>query len=162
MRPRARLAIAALAVALLVLVDAQTKTWASGELRARGTQTMAAGHVVLRYRENHGIAFGLMRDSGPERRPLLIAYSAAVALVVGGLLAWRLARHARPGVLVPAGLTGVLGGTIGNLHDRVQRGFVVDFVASSRAAWPTYNLADAFIALGIALCLAGMAAAAVR
>lgn len=45
----------------------------------------------------------------------------------------------------------VVGGALGNLFDRVFRGFVIDFV--SIGWWPVFNLADALLTIGIFLIL---------
>jgi signal peptidase II len=161
-RALVRLAAALLALGLLVALDLGTKRWAASELRPRGPRTVAGGHFVLQYRENTGIAFGLLRDGGEAIQPALVAYSTVVALALAGLLVHRMARPGRAGVLVPAGLAAMLAGTLGNLYDRLERGHVIDFIATTRIAWPTFNVADVALAVGMALCLAGLAAAAVR
>ena len=45
----------------------------------------------------------------------------------------------------------ILGGTLGNLIDRVRLGYVTDFVSVGIGdlRWPTFNVADASIVLGI-------------
>jgi signal peptidase II len=43
----------------------------------------------------------------------------------------------------------VLGGSIANLIDRVRLGHVTDFL--DLVAWPAFNLADAFIVIGVAI-----------
>ena len=48
----------------------------------------------------------------------------------------------------------ILGGAIGNLVDRVRQGYVVDFVNTS--FWPTFNLADSCISIGMVLLLTFM------
>ncbi len=154
---------ALLTVALLVFLDARTKSWAATELRERGPRAVAGGQIALRYQENPGLAFGLLREGGEARRLGLVAYSAAASLVIAALLIRRLVRDKPPGVLIPAGLAALLGGTLGNLRDRAVHGFVVDFIdysAGGRVRWPTFNVADVAIAIGIALCLGGLAAQA--
>lgn len=160
MRAVLRLMAALAAVGLLVFLDLRTKTWAASELRVRGPRRVAGGQVVLQYRENTGIVFGLLREGGEARQPAFVAYSSAVALGLATLLVRRLARAGRAGILVPAGLAALLAGTLGNLHDRLARGHVVDFIAAGR--WPTFNLADVALAVGMALCLLALAGAAVR
>ena len=58
-----RLAAALAAVALLVLIDVRTKSWAAGELRARGPRTVASGQLRLQYSENTGIALSFAKVS---------------------------------------------------------------------------------------------------
>jgi signal peptidase II len=156
----ARLAAALLAVGLLVLIDMRSKSWAAADLRARGPRTVAAGHLRLQYSENTGIAFGHLRDGA--RQSLIVAYSAVIALGLLGALVYRLLRKSRPGILLPVGGALLLAGTLGNLHDRLERGHVVDFIDFQRIDWPTFNVADIYLTAGIALCLAGLIGAAVR
>jgi signal peptidase II len=149
-----RLAAALITLACLLFVDGASKGWAATELRARGPRTVAAGQVRLRYHENPGFAFGL----GGRRPAALTAYSVAMAAVLLALLVRHLLR--RGGFLVGAGLVGLLAGTVGNLRDRLLRGHVVDFI--DWMSWPLFNVADACLALGLALCLAGLTLTAVR
>lgn len=158
----ARVAAALVAVGLLLYVDMRTKSWAASELRSRGPRTVAAGHVRLHYRENTGVAFGYLRDG---RQSLILAYSAVSALVLLGVLVYRLVRRRPTGFLISGGCAALLAGTLGNLHDRLVRGFVVDFIdvtGQQRIQWPTFNVADAVISVGMALCLAGLVKTALR
>ena len=55
-----------------------------------------------------------------------------------------------------AALILMLAGTVGNLRDRIARGAVIDFIDVEPwrgAGWPTFNLADAYLAVGVALGL---------
>lgn len=54
-------------------------------------------------------------------------------------------------VLMPVGIGLVVGGSAGNVIDRVRRGVIVDFIAIG--PWPVFNLADAAIVAGIGLVL---------
>jgi signal peptidase II len=155
-----RLAAALAAVALLVLIDIRTKSWAANDLRPRGPRTVAAGHLRLMYSENTGLAFGRLRDTA--RQSVIIAYSAAISLALLGALVYRLGRKRPPGFLIPAGLTALLAGTLGNVRDRLERGYVIDFIDFQRIDWPTFNVADVSITVGIALCAAGLVTAAIR
>ncbi len=51
----------------------------------------------------------------------------------------------------------ILGGALGNLTDRVRLGYVIDFIdfelRSIRFRWFTFNLADAFIVVGVIMIL---------
>jgi signal peptidase II len=57
------------------------------------------------------------------------------------------------------GLALVLGGALGNLVDRIRYGHVVDFIAvrvTSSFTWPTFNIADVAIVVGVALMAVDM------
>lgn len=72
---------------------------------------------------------------------------ASLLAVIAGLL---LAPHTD--ALAAVGLGLALGGALGNLVDCLARGSVIDFIAICR--WPTFNLADAAMVAGAALCAA--------
>ena len=125
------------AVALAVIaVDLATKAWASAALDANGIDL--PGPLDLRLAYNRGVAFSLFNDMPAGAT---IAITAAVTAVLA-IAAWR-------GLLptIPAGL--ILGGALANLLDRLQGGSVVDLLYTSW--WPTFNLADAFLTIGVVL-----------
>lgn len=94
--------------------------------------------IDLTFVKNQGIAFGAFGDGGP-----LILILVAAAMV---LLLVYFGTHARDRLLwLPVGA--ILGGAVGNLIDRIRLGYVVDFI--DPIAWPAFNLADAFIVLGV-------------
>jgi len=89
---------------------------------------------------NQGSGFSLFSGQGAVAESL-----AVVVAVVVGVLAWR----ART-TLLAVGFGLVLGGAIGNLSDRWFRphhGAVIDYVTLTH--WPTFNVADACITIGI-------------
>jgi signal peptidase II len=149
-----RLAAALVGVGLMLAADLYTKSWAATELRARGPRRL--GPVMLRYQENGGTVFGWLREGGPGVRPVLVAYSAVVSLVLAVLLV----RRRRATAATVLGLAAMLAGSLGNLCDRVARGFVVDFIGLPR--WPSFNVADLVLAAGMAACLAGLLIARAR
>jgi len=160
-----RLAVAVAVVAGLVAADLASKRWAASDLKRGGPRELIPNHLTLVYRENPGAVLGLLADAPPPvRSAVLIGLSALAGAVTLTLLSLRL-RHPAPGLVLPAGLATLLAGTIGNLHDRLRRGFVVDFIewwVAGRFRWPTFNVADAEIAAGLALCALAAASTAYR
>ena len=91
---------------------------------------------------NSGIAFGIL----PGR-------IGVVSILTVIAVAWMLVHFARSGsrhVLFPVALGLLVGGSLSNLIDRVAHGHVTDFIDISH--WPTFNLADTFIVIGVACC----------
>lgn len=125
--------------AVVVVADQATKSWALADLHHR---VHLLGPLGLGLTYNSGTAFSLLSGAGEWLVPLIVLFLVAV-----GWLAW----HTRRAVLAVAyGL--VLGGALGNLGDRLFRGhhgYVVDFVTLSH--WPTFNVADACITVGVVL-----------
>ncbi len=139
-RARARALGATVVVAAVVIAaDQATTSWALADLHH---PVHLVGPFGLAVRYNSGTAFSLLEGAGDWVVPLVV-----VILVVLGWLAWH---SRRPLLTVAYGL--VLGGALGNLADRLLRGHhgeVVDFVTLSH--WPTFNVADACITVGVVL-----------
>ncbi|MDR3079131.1 MAG: signal peptidase II [Rickettsiales bacterium] len=97
---------------------------------------------------NRGGCFGLMNGLGPISGLLLtVAIAVAVSLLA---VLWR--RSDDPDALC---FSLVLGGTLGNAVDRIFHGAVIDFIDFhiSQHHWPSFNVADSAISLGIFLYL---------
>ena len=120
-------------------LDLATKVLASATLDDRSVHVV--GPLQLRLVHNPGIAFSL-GDRAPAA--LILVLTGAVALVLG-FSAWR----GQFGSAVAAGL--VLGGAAANLVDRMEAGTVVDMF--DVGWWPTFNVADIGITLGVGLLL---------
>ncbi|MDI3316403.1 MAG: signal peptidase II [Bacillota bacterium] len=99
------------------------------------------GVFHLTYTRNTGAAFSLFQGGSD--------WLAGVSLVIAAgvvLFALRQGRG-RPWLQVALGL--VLGGALGNLVDRLSRGWVVDFL--DFRIWPVFNLADSSVVVGALL-----------
>jgi signal peptidase II len=145
---RSLLAIGAVTVVVVVL-DQLTKWWALEALTDPTRVIDLVWTLRLRVIYNTGTAFSLTSDSGP--------IVSVIALVVVAFLLWSGRTQRSPWVLTSYGL--VVGGTFGNLVDRVFRdgnegllgGAVIDFV--DLQWFPVFNLADAALTIGIGLLL---------
>ena len=84
---------------------------------------------------NTGAAFGLF----PGYQSLFIFLSAVIAVV--------LIAYAKKNPYPELSL--IIGGTLGNLIDRIFFGHVIDFI--SLGWWPSFNLADSFSTVGVVL-----------
>jgi len=157
-RLRAALPLLALAAAVVAL-DQASKAWIVATLgrgQAHHARDLVAGWLALLYTENTGAAFGLLHDGGWVLGLIALA-------VAGGILvaAPRLqAAGGRLGRALQVSLGLVLGGALGNLLDRLTRGFVVDFIRVPVAEitlgttvyrFPNFNVADSAITVGIGL-----------
>jgi signal peptidase II len=132
-------AAAALALDLLSKRIVQS-TMVLGQPGIPGDEYRLLPFLTLQRASNQGVAFGLL--SG---RYSVIVPAACLALV---LIFVYLALEPRP---IIAGLAGgmLIGGSMGNLLERLTRGHVTDFLRLPH--WPTFNLADIFILVGVAL-----------
>lgn len=113
---------------------------------------LVPGYLELRYAENCGAAFGVL-DRGPAWLRLALFAPAALAATVG--LMW-LFVTGYGGRLFAWSVPLIASGALGNLVDRLRFGYVVDFIRfhiHDSFAWPTFNVADSTITVGVALLL---------
>jgi signal peptidase II len=160
--------LAVLAVLSLVS-DIGTKLWAEKRLADYpGYITLIENHLMFVLAKNKGGAWGLLQgESENVRRPFFLLVSvAAIAFIVTLYRRLQPRQHA-----LKWGLPLVLGGALGNVFDRIRYGYVIDFI-DYRADWikklnelvqkynpkhvvtdhwPTFNVADIAICVGVAL-----------
>ncbi len=164
-----------------VIADQLTKIWAVRALMLPNGQLPESGdifmchpdrlHLVQKYvcsdiyvvfeswfnfkiALNKGAAWGLFRNLSPDWRvPFFVLISAVAVTVI--ILFYRKIEGQR---LVGSALVLILGGAIGNLIDRVRLGWVVDFIDwhYGDSHWPTFNIADVAISVGVGLMVLDM------
>ena len=128
---------------LVVAADQLSKLWIRSNL-AIGGALWEVGFFRLTHLRNTGAAFGLFQG---QSLPLtIVALVGVVALLLYALFFYRhfpfLDNMSGKSTL---GL--ILGGTVGNLIDRMRFGYVTDFI--DFGVWPAFNIADSAIVVGI-------------
>ena len=125
------------------------------QLRYRAV-SIIDGFWAHSYARNPGAAFSFLAGASEYvRRPFFIGMSILAVLVVLSLL--RRVREDQKALVVA--LACVVGGAIGNLVDRIRYGYVIDFIdwyirtENGEKHWPTFNVADVFICIGVGLLL---------
>jgi signal peptidase II len=139
--------------AAVIVADRITKIWVSGHIQI-GEVIPVIPHVFgISHWLNQGAAFSLFADSGsPDKvRWALIAFTLIAAVAVFGALI----RLGSGITLTTVALALILGGAIGNVHDRIAYGSVVDFIEVHIFSyhWPDFNIADSSIVVGACLLL---------
>ena len=133
-------------------IDQAIKAWVLHGLRLRDVRLVdVLPFFDFRWTENYGISLGLLTAGSMEMRYLLLAMTAGIAFFV---LIWML-RERSLGDILPLGL--VLGGAIGNIRDRWEHGFVIDYADlhfGEFRPFLIFNLADAAITIGVLIILA--------
>lgn len=130
---------------LIVAADQLSKTWIGSNL-VRGESLPATGFFRLTHVHNSGAAFGLF----PGQSFALIIV--ALVSIIGLLLFVFLFSRRFPFFedrLVRLAFGLILGGTVGNLIDRLRLGYVTDFV--DIGIWPAFNVADSAVVIGVIL-----------
>lgn len=139
-----------IAVAVVITAaDLATKTWAERSLKPKGPVTVIQGYLDFKYGENEGAAFGL--GSSTKWGPPLLA---AVSIGAVFFLVYLAVRIKERPVLMALSLGLVLGGVLGNLHDRLLNDSKVrDFIDAhyGNSHWPLFNIADSGITVGVIL-----------
>lgn len=133
---------------LCLALDQATKAWVRQALEV-GQVIPVAEHFAIRHVFNKGAVFSILYG----HVWLLALFSSIVAVAV---VVYERRKRSITGFQAAA-LGILLGGTVGNLVDRVWFGRVTDFldVYVGRHHWPTFNVADICINLGVALLVLG-------
>jgi signal peptidase II len=161
-----------LVAGLSLLADIAAKAWAEIVLSQRTMVepaiVLVPNHLSLTLAYNKGGAWGLLQNASEVvRRPFFLAVSILAILFIVSLYGKLVATQRS----LKWGLPLVLGGALGNLSDRITRSSVIDFIdyradwvdtmnrmISKGVAgwgltdhWPTFNVADISICVGVAL-----------
>jgi signal peptidase II len=170
-RPNPSYVFLALVSLVTLAADIVTKAWAEHHLDGLpGTAELWKNHLTLILAKNRGGAWGLLQSTSENvRRPFFLLVSvAAIAFIM--TLYRRLQGHQSA---LRWGLPLVLGGALGNVYDRIRYGHVIDFIdahttypgLASRLLrepvgvdhhWPTFNVADIAICVGVGLMAVDM------
>jgi len=136
--------------ALVIVLDWETKRWASESLQLYRPQEIFSW-LNMTLAHNYGAAFSFLSDAGGWQRWMFSVLASVVSLV---LIVW-LIRLPRSEWLTGVSLSLIIGGAIGNLIDRIRLGYVVDFVDVFFRDWhyPAFNVADSAITVGVVLLL---------
>src|ERR1700722_5084834 len=138
-------------IVLIVLLDQGTKHLVVNLLEANRTMAVLPSvDFVLSY--NKGISFSFLRFAADAQRWPLVGLS----ILASGLLCWGLSRVPRGKPILAMGLSGILGGALGNMLDRARIGSVIDFVHVHYKAWSfaVFNFADVAITVGVIATIA--------
>ena len=151
-RPR-RLPWLLLISALVITADRLTKTWVSAHIRLGGAIPIIPRVLRITHWTNEGAAFSLFANTASPNtvRWTLAAFALAAALVIFIVLL-RLGDRI---TLTTIALALILGGALGNAHDRIAYGSVVDFIEVHIFTyhWPDFNVADSSVVIGACLLL---------
>lgn len=130
---------------LLVILDQITKNLAVLYLKDKPAIVLWEGVFELHYLENSGAAFGMLQN-----QKILFVSIATVILVIIGYLLVKLPRTRHYAVLEML-LVLIASGAVGNMIDRVQYNYVVDFFYFRLIDFPIFNVADIYVSVSCVL-----------
>lgn len=139
--------------ALVFAADRITKVWVSQHIPLGGAIPVISRVLRISHWNNEGAAFSLFADSASPQavRWGLVGFTLIAA--VGVLVA--LVRLGSRFTLTTVALALILAGALGNVHDRIAYGSVVDFIEVHIFSyhWPDFNVADSAVVTGACLLL---------
>jgi signal peptidase II len=139
--------------AAIFSADRWTKTWVASHIAIGGAIPVLPGILRITHWLNEGAAFSLFADSASPRtvRVALVVFTCVAALAV----LFALVRLGNRITLTTVALSLILGGALGNVHDRIEYGSVIDFIEVHifNYHWPDFNVADSAIVTGACLLL---------
>ncbi|MGF3066202.1 signal peptidase II [Facklamia sp. P12950] len=131
--------------AIIVILDQTLKIWTQNHLTLNQTLEIIPDFFQLNYIHNTGAGWGLFAG----QRFFLIGVTFLVIFYLVYLI-WKNRYHSPWTKLAYALL---LGGAVGNLIDRLVRGYVVDMLQIRLFDFPIFNLADVALTLGVILLI---------
>lgn len=155
MNPAMRNRLIGLFIAVAIFATDQYVKWLMvGPLNLRGQPDGVIGLLPffdLRWTQNFGVSLGMFEATSIEARWILVAVTAGIALVV---TIWML-REKLLGDIISLAL--ILGGALGNIKDRYELGYVIDYADlhfGTFRPFLIFNIADACITIGVVILLA--------
>lgn len=135
-------------IAVGVIVDQILKLIIFNTIGASGqTINLIPGILQLTYVENTGAAFGFLN----ARWFLVIADILIIFFIIKILLDKKYPLNDK----AKTGLSLIISGGIGNLIDRIFRGFVIDYIDITQIIdYPVFNFADILVVVGVILIIA--------
>jgi len=133
-------------VGILVVIDQVIKFCVAAYWG--NTDTVLINNVLnITYMQNNGIALGIIFGIGISSRILLILLNVIVIMLIINFV---ISRKEQLDIQILASLSLILGGGIGNLIDRIVRGYVIDYInVLPKMNLPIFNFADICVDLGV-------------
>ena len=132
--------ISLIAIAVLTAIDQIIKFFVERDLRPIREMSFIDGFIGWHYVRNTGAAFGSFSNS-----TVLLSVFTAV-LLLGGIAALLMGKIKDKFYSVCAVI--VIAGGLGNLIDRIFRGFVVDYIEVQFMDFAVFNFADILVTCG--------------
>ena len=124
---------------IIIFIDQITKFLINTSLQLKQSSALIKNFFHLTYIHNFGAGFGILQQ---QKWSLVF-----ISIVVIGVIFYYFDRIKEKEILLQVLVGFTLGGTIGNLIDRIVYGFGIDFL--DFRIWPIFNFADSFVTIGI-------------
>ena len=124
---------------IIILIDQLSKFFVRNNFQLNQPIPIINNIFHLTYIQNTGAGFGILKA-----QTLILIF---VSIAVIGIIFYNFDKIKNKEILLQVLVGFVLGGTIGNLIDRLAYGYVIDFL--DFRIWPIFNFADAFVSIGV-------------
>lgn len=133
-------------VLIIFLVDRLSKQYIEGLIPVGGAIEFASFFSLVHVR-NYGGAFSILSHSEYATIVFTVLPLGIVAFLLFILFKTSLTPFKKISLLL------IVGGALGNLYDRITKGYVIDFLDFhyGNLHWPSFNVADASITTGVFL-----------
>ena len=134
------------AIVLLIGIDQAVKIFVDKHMFMGDTIPLIGDFFHITYVQNRGIAFGIFQGK-------VDVISIATIAAILGIIIYFLKNVKKSNLFERMAYVFIISGAIGNMVDRLLRGYVVDMI-DFRGIWSfVFNIADVYINLGVILLL---------
>lgn len=124
---------------IIILIDQITKLLIKINFQLNESVPFIKNVFHLTYLHNYGAGFGVL-----QQQTYILIF---ISLFVIGIIFYYFDRIKDKEILLQIVIGFILGGTIGNLIDRISYSYVIDFLDFQ--IWPVFNFADSFVTIGV-------------
>jgi len=128
---------------MLIVIDQIIKLWSFNSLRMGNSITIISNILELDYLENRGAAFGIFQGN--------VVALAIISIMIMVIIIVYMVKNKIKNQIFLLALIFIISGGIGNLIDRIFRGFVIDYIELLFIKFPVFNMADVYVFLGAIL-----------
>ena len=125
----------------IVIIDRITKL-----LLINKEITIIPNFLNFTYTKNSGVAFGIASNN-----TILIVLMNVIILAI--IIKFLKEKFSKTNYIIILSLIMILAGGIGNLIDRIAMGYVIDFIDVNILDFPTFNVADISITVGVIMIM---------
>ena len=136
----------------VIVLDQLSKVYIQKTMKLHQTIKVIDGLFDITYVLNKGAAFSFLADK-PEG--FTIPFFVIVSVIAIGIIGFLFYKTEKSDYVSLIAFALLLGGSIGNLIDRIRHGAVTDFLDFyiQQYHWPAFNVADSAITTGVFLFL---------
>ena len=136
----------------ILIADQLTKAIVAQKIALLDSKAIIPGFFNLTHIRNRGAIFGFFSQSGSQFLYIILMLASLTAL---GLVVFYFFKTPASEKFMKISLSFILAGALGNLIDRIFRGYVVDFLDFyiKKLHWHYFNVADASITIGAILLI---------